>query len=302
MYGNWGRFWAEALFISRLLRDSSWRQFVTVSPGDHATLANLTAGKQGCIFAAGYLGNPAVLADTLGRLARPLYVVVDFLAQPHLRRWQSELYSRPHVRPVERVAASSVIPSVLSEGGSVLLIAEHERRKGRAIPCDYLGSRINAYPTLARLARACDVPVMPVACRRTGDDFGFELRVGDAMRPSDMNDDTHGTRAILKQLDAMARETPGQYLWSVPIGVPLTQVSAVSTAAAPSTGMRAEDCADHSQPRYASAAAPLRSTRNHYWNGNRIGVVPNHTSNRVGVAMAVSGGQMIAGGGSSGAN
>ncbi len=304
MYANWGRFWAEAMFIPRLLRDSSWRQFVSVSPDDYSTLTNLTSGKRGCIFAAGYFGNPAVLVDALGRLARPIHVVVDFLAQPHLRRWQSELYARPHLRPVERAAAGSIIPNVLSKGGAVLLIAEHERRKGRAIACDYLGSRINAYPTIARLARHHGVPVATVSCRRIGGAFNFELNVGDVIQPTAMDDEVAGTRRILASLENAAIKTPDQYLWSVPIGIPITQVASVDAneisgdspmSPGPIPGRSA-------QAIRGTASRALPSTTLGHWNGNRIGVVPNHTSNRVGVAMAVSGGQMTAGGGSSGAN
>lgn len=304
MYAHWGRFWAEALFIPRLLRDSSWRQFVSVSTEDESTLTQLASGKRGCIFAAGYFGNPAVLADALGRFARPIHVVVDFLAQPHLRRWQTELYSRPHVRPIERAAAASVIPSVLSSGGSVLLIAEHERRKGRAIPCDYLGSRISAYPTIARLARAFNAPVAAVSCRRRGDGFNFELNMHDVFQPSAMHDETAGLQGILKCLEDAALKAPEQYLWSVPIGVPLTQVAATngSHVGVDSSTSRVLQPGRPSQTHCATTSAKLRSSAVGHWNGNRIGVVPKYTSNRVGVAMAVSGGQMTAGGGSSGAN
>lgn len=302
MYANWGRFWAEAMFISRLLRDSSWRQFVSMSQDDSSTLASLTSGKRGCIFAAGYFGNPAVLVDALGRFAQPIHVVVDFLAQPHLRRWQSELYARPHVRPVERAAAGSIIPAVLSKGGSVLLIAEHERRKGRAIACDYLGSRINAYPTIARLARHHDVPVATVSCGRVGDDFKFELNVGEVIQSSAMDDDAASTRRILASLENAVLAVPEQYLWSVPIGIPLTQVAVDAPQPTANSIARAASSVDASSTHFIAASASMRSDRLGHWNGNRIGVVPNHTSNRVGVAMAVSGGQMTAGGGSSGAN
>jgi len=292
MYAHWGRFWAEALFVQRLLRETSWRQFVDMNADDVAILNESAASRRGCIFAAGYYGNPAVLVDTLGRLGRPIHVVVDFLAQPHLRTWQTQLYSRPHVRPIERRDAATAIPRVLGEGGSVLLIAEHERRKGRAVACDYLGSRIHAYPTIPRLSRAFDAPVAVVSCRRTGQGFQFKLSVRDVLEPSDMHDEAMAMQRVLGRLEAAALEDPEQYLWSVPIGVPLSQVpvrhegKGVSHAHALAVGAEARGS-------LASAA---------YWNGNRIGVVPKNTSNSVGVAMAVSGGQMTAGGGSSGGN
>lgn len=297
MYANWGRFWAEALFIPRLLRETSWRKFVSISSDDESTLTQLTSRPRGCIFAAGYFGNPAVLADVLGRFARPIHVVVDFHAQPQLRRWQTELYSRPYVRPIERAAAASLVPGILANGGSVLLIAEHERRKGRSVTCDYLGSRINAYPTIARLSRALDVPVAVVSCRRSGNTFSFSVKSHEVLSPQDMQDDALGTRRMLKQLENAALAAPEQYLWSMPIGIPLTQVA----ADVPTTAVSPESASTGAEPQRSRSAMANRSAGLH-WNGNRIGVVPNHTSNRVGVAMAVQVGQMTAGGGSSGGN
>lgn len=241
MYANWGRFWAEAMFIHRRLRDSSWRSFVHLTPEHESTLVDLSRSPRACLFAAGYFGNVAVLADTLGRFHRPIHVVVDFLAQPILRKWQDELYRRAHVIAIERARAANVVPEVLRRGGAVLLIAEHERRRG-GVPCDYLGARVNAHPTLARLSRWFDAPIGVVSCRRRTDGFSFDLSVRDVIDPRalvgqpgradsrdalgapaghdprDGSGDAAVTRGILARLEAAALECPEQYLWSVPVG------------------------------------------------------------------------------------
>jgi len=305
MYANWSRFWAEALFIQRLLRDTSWRQFVSLDHNAEALVSEANAAGHGCIFAAGYFGNPAVLADVIGRFIQPVHVVVDYLAQPELRRWQAQLYARPHVRPIDRRHAASEIPRVLAGGGAVLLIAEHERRRGRAVACDYLGSRIAAYPTIPRLARAFGAPVGVVSCRRNDEGFGFRLSVHDWIPPAAMHDEVAAMRRILGHLEAAALASPEQYLWSVPIGVPLTQMAAGEVSSglqspAMSPGLQAGRSSQTGRL-FASSALPSAAGIDH-WNGNRIGVVPKKTSNNVGVAMAVSGGHITAGGGSIGGN
>ena len=248
MYANWGRFWAEALFIHRRLRESSWRSCVRLSPEHESKLENLARSNRACLFAAGYFGNVAVLADTLGRFDRPIHVVVDYLAQPVLRKWQDELYRRPHVIPIERSRAASAVPEVLRRGGAVLLIAEQERRRG-GIPCDYLGARLKVHPTLARLSRWFDAPIGVVSCRRGASGFSFDLSVRDVIDPRaaggqsgrvvsrdelgasrdelgasvghdprDGSNDASVMRRILARLEAAALESPEQYLWSVPVG------------------------------------------------------------------------------------
>ena len=117
-----------------------------------------------------------------------------------------------------------------------------------------------------------------------------------------MLDEAAGTQRILKHLEEAALNAPEQYMWSVPIGVPLSQVSSDSATTEGCIRRSAGACADNSLSRSATAPDMLRSTTGDHWNGNRIGVVPKYTSKRVGLAIAVSGGQMTAGGGSSGAN
>lgn len=237
MYDHQGRFWAEALFARRLLRDRSWRRFVDVTGEDglrfHAA--------SGCILATAYFGNPAVAALALGQMIRPIHVIVDMFAQPELRAWQRELYSHPWVRPIERSDASAVVPTVLRQGGAVLMIAEHERRRGRAVEVDFLGRRMNCYPTLGRLSRWFDVPVAVVTCRRSQAPFRFDLKLHDTFRyrSGEQNESEVVTRVMATLEDAILGSDPGQYLWSVEMKRP-ARVQPLSAERAPSASIETE--------------------------------------------------------------
>ena len=123
----------------------------------------------------------------LGRLFRPVHVVVDWIATPSLRAWQHEMYRMPFVEPVARNEAARRVPDILERGGAVLLITEHERQRGPAAEVRFLGRRLRLYPTIARLARWFDVPIVPVMCRRVGGTFRFVLEFGEAIDPSRTN-------------------------------------------------------------------------------------------------------------------
>jgi len=173
MYEHVGRFWIEALFARRLLKPTSWRKRIRVHDAE-ALLAARQKGR-GCLLATAYCGNPAAGILALGRLLRPVHVLVDFLAQPYLRAWQDELYADRDVRPIDRAAAARELPNVLQDGGTVVLIAEHERRRGKGVPVDFLGRRMRCYPTVARLARLFEVPVGAFTCRRDRRAMSFQL-------------------------------------------------------------------------------------------------------------------------------
>ena len=214
MYEQIARFWTEALFIRRRLGRESWRRYVQIE-NEH-TLRALADSRRGCVFATAYYGNIAVAAVALGHVFRPIHIVVDWLAEPNLASWQRELYAQPHVRPIDRRMAAAVIPKVLSEGGAVLMVGEHERHRGRGVPTRFLGKMLNCYPTLGRLARWYDVPIAVVTCRRETTLFNFTLALHDVIeRESAGMDDGDVVRRTMAALECAVMQAPEQYLWSV---------------------------------------------------------------------------------------
>lgn len=191
-----------------------WRRYAQVC--DEQKLHALVNSRRGCLLAAAYHGNPAAGACILGHFFRPVYVIVDFLAQPALASWQRELYAQPHVCPIERTAAAVRVPKVLSEGGAVLMVAEHERRHGRAVEAQFLGRPRRCYPTLGRLARWHDVPIGVVTCRRDAEPFSFTLDLHEVVEPgAAADDDETVVRRVMTVLERAIMQSPEQYFWSM---------------------------------------------------------------------------------------
>lgn len=215
MYQHQARFWTEVLFIPRRLRDKSWRRHVHVEnePG----LRALAQSKRGCVLATAYFGNIAAAACALGHIFRPVHVLVDWLAQPALASWQRSLYAQPQVRPVDAREAGHVLPRVLSGGGAVFMVCEHERQRARGIPTRFLGRDLNCAPTLGRLSHWFDVPIGVLTCRRDQRLFSFNLALHEIVEHDpNLTDDGLVVRQVMAALDDAVMQNPEQYLWSTP--------------------------------------------------------------------------------------
>jgi len=214
MYQHVGRFWAEALFIPSRLQSAGWRRHVHVT-GEEG-LRSLATSRRGCILATAYYGNLAAAACALGHLFKPVHVVVDRFAQPVLASWQRELYAQPWVEPVERREAAAALPRVLSDGGAVLMVCEHERHRGRGVEARFCGRTLNCYPTLGRLARWFDVPIGVVTCRARARPLSFALELHETIESEPGSDaDARVVRRTLAALERAILEEPEQYLWSL---------------------------------------------------------------------------------------
>ena len=153
----------------------------------------------------------------MGRIFRPVHVLVDWLAQPALASWQRSLYAQPQVRPIDVREAGRILPQVLSGGGAVFMVCEHERQRPRGIPTRFLGRDLNFAPTLGRLSRWFDVPVGVLTCRRNPRPFSFDLALHEVVEHDPAStDDGQVVRQVMAALDDAVMQHPEQYLWSTP--------------------------------------------------------------------------------------
>lgn len=214
MYDHIARFWSEAVFLRRRLGEASWRKYVNIE--DESNLQELADTRRGCILTTAYFGNPAACAIALGHIFRPVYVLVDYLAQPALRSWQKDFYDWPNLRPIDARKAAEHLPRVLADGGAVLMICEHTRSRGRVTEAQFLGNTLRCYPTLDRLSQWYDVPVAVVTCIRGNSPFSFALAVHEIFEPATAaSDDGRVTRHTLAAMERAILRHPAQYLWSV---------------------------------------------------------------------------------------
>jgi lauroyl/myristoyl acyltransferase len=214
MYEHTGRFWVESLYVSRLLRQSSWREFVRVHQMERWD--ELARSPGGCLIATAYFGHVGVLAYALGQVFRPLYVVADAFGESSLGDWQRDLFRAEWVEPIDRRRAALELPILLERGEAVMIVAEAERVQGRACEAEFLGSKIRAYPTLARLSQSFDAPIVPAVCSRRTAPFRFDVRASGAVEFGQWNDDREVMAEVLSRIERLVADRPEQYLWSTP--------------------------------------------------------------------------------------
>lgn len=226
MYDHLARFWVEALFTRRLFCASTWQGRVRVE--DPTGLRQLASGNRGCVLATANFGNPAVGACALGYIFRPLHVVVDTFAQPHLRAWQRELYSHRWIRAIDRRDAPRKLPDILDRGGAVMVLCDSERRGGKAHRVPFLGGVLRCYPTVARLARWHDVPIGVFTCRRLGHrGFSFALDLHTTVEPDcAASDDDAVMHRVMGALEQAILMHPEQYFWALPARRPGGRIGA----------------------------------------------------------------------------
>lgn len=212
-YEHFARFWAECLFVAKRLDAQGWREFVRIESSDEERLRAVSA--RGCVVVVGYHGNIAAAACALGNLLGGLEVVSDLSGRPEIRIWEREIRSLSHVRLIDRSDAARVLPDVLAQRKSVMIVAENERPGGRGHRVRFMGRHFAARPTIERLCRWFDVPAAVVTCPRGPGAFEFHLRVHKliTIAPSD-SDDSFMLR-VLGELEKGMMLAPEQYLWGM---------------------------------------------------------------------------------------
>ncbi|MBK8269834.1 MAG: hypothetical protein IPK83_16695 [Planctomycetes bacterium] len=225
-YCQYGRFWAESIYLAGRLTKTRWRRFVTCKSED--ALQELACDRRGCLIAVAYHGNIAAAACALGHLFKPLYIVMDASMLPSRRVWQPIISKMTNLHIIERGAAGMEIPQVLENGGAVMMVVEHERVRGRGAPVQFMGRQFEAYPTIGRLSHWFDVPVAVMTCPRGKSAFWFELLLHEVIDPRavskimGVSESERGdigfeiTRQTLAALEKGVLKSPEQYLWSVP--------------------------------------------------------------------------------------
>jgi Kdo2-lipid IVA lauroyltransferase/acyltransferase len=174
-----------------------------------------TDGKPALCFAA-HLANwelPAIAAAAHGLPSAVVYRMPNNKAVAReIIRIRAPLMGRL-IRT--RAQAAVEMAAALSLGEHLGMVVDQHFSRG--IDVTFFGRRCKANPTVARLARRFDCPVVGVRVVRLPDRHGFRI---DGFGPYDMPRDADGevdiqasTQMITSVIESWVREHPGQYLW-----------------------------------------------------------------------------------------
>lgn len=114
------------------------------------------------------------------------------------------------VRPVLRA---------LQQGRNIAILIDQHAAGSEGVVCSFFGhpARVHMTPALLHLKTA--IPIMPeVTWRVPGDEFKFELRLGELIRYTPTGDKERDIQAIsqlcISALEKLLRQSPEQWLWA----------------------------------------------------------------------------------------
>ncbi|HSF86810.1 MAG TPA: phosphatidylinositol mannoside acyltransferase [Acidimicrobiia bacterium] len=213
MFGSYGRYWAEVLWI-RSGRAEDIRRHSAVHGAEHIT-DGLAAGK-GVIVALPHLGNwemAGIAADDLG--ARML-AAAEALPNQKIVDWFIETRNAMNIDVVivgrDRSSTAALL-NRLKEGGAIALLSDRDLSQ-RGIEVEFFGERTTLPAGPAALAERTGAALLPVGCyfrRGRGHDFEVAPPIPIPDLPTKAARVAAMTQEFAYELERLIRKAPEQW-------------------------------------------------------------------------------------------
>jgi KDO2-lipid IV(A) lauroyltransferase len=171
---------------------------------------------RGCVFVTPHLGSWELLPYDAAVFGIPLTVPVRPLDNPYLERQLARARAATGHRFVSRRHGLLGLGTDLARGRSLAILADQATVGGPRI--EFFGRPAHTSPVPALLAVRYGRPIVVVACVRT-EDAGFTGWVSEPLWPDQAADESEAaqverlTAAMNRQMEAVIRLYPDQYLW-----------------------------------------------------------------------------------------
>jgi KDO2-lipid IV(A) lauroyltransferase len=175
------------------------------------------ASGKGVLFLTGHMS-----AWELAPFAHALYGhPLHFLVRPVANRRVDALINSYRCgsgnKPIEKNRAARAILKVLSEGGTVGILADHNTAIEEGVFVDFFGIPASTTAGLARIALRTDAAVVPGFLRWDSNSRKYILGFAPAVELSRTGDEerdvTENTARFTKVIEAYVRAHPDQWLW-----------------------------------------------------------------------------------------
>jgi KDO2-lipid IV(A) lauroyltransferase len=170
---------------------------------------------RGCIFVTPHMGNWEVLPHVSSFIGIPLAVVARPLDNEYLEKliFSGRASSGNVIIPKKN--AMFVLQKTLQGGKSIGMLPDQSTMKGIAV--NFFGRKASTTPVPAILAITYRRPIVVVACCRKKGDYQYEGFVSDPILPGDYTSEKDEifriTGAMTREMEAVIRKYPEQYLW-----------------------------------------------------------------------------------------
>lgn len=205
---------AESIVARRRITADNWRDFVTLKLSPDAA-ALLDDPRQGIIAASAHLGNWEVAARAVSML-KPLVVVHRPFSNRHLEAVAHGRRQGENLRMLSRLEREPMrFLHALQRGEAVALMMDQHAAEQR-VRVDFFGRPAWTTTSVAMLHLLTRAPLVAAFAVRTGP-LRYEVRVVGPVRhdrTGDREADVRAlTQALTTEIERVAREFPGQYMW-----------------------------------------------------------------------------------------
>jgi KDO2-lipid IV(A) lauroyltransferase len=163
----------NAASVARLARRDPGQALGNLRKSGPGRIEDLAGG---AVVVSAHLGPWELGPTALARLGVPVWVVVRPVREARLDRLVTRLRTAHGPRLLPRDADARRVRRLLREG-AVVVVAADQQPRGRRVAGTFLGRPAWIPTGPALLARAADVPIVPMVVRRSGPGR-HELRVG----------------------------------------------------------------------------------------------------------------------------
>ncbi len=208
----------DLLLADRLLHRGTFHRYGgRIIDAVRERLLDAQRRRQPLILLSSYYGPFDLLPTMLSFNGVQALAVYKPHANPHFDAVRQRVRARGGCEFVTVEQAVSRVPAVLESGGTVALIADHHA-EGRGIEATFLGLPTRALKTVGLLAMQYRAVIVVSGIRRVGQQFRFELVLGDLVRPQEWEAQPDPVRYIteryLRALERIIYDDPTQYVWA----------------------------------------------------------------------------------------
>lgn len=205
----------EVAQLSRKVRETTWRRYVTVKNGK--LLMEAMLADRPLVIGSAHFGNFEMGGYMLGLMGFPTYSVARTLDNPYLDRWINKFRGKTGQRIIPKEGGYDQIVEVLANNGTMALLADqHAGQKGCWV--DFFGRPASAHKAVAIFVLSHDSPLVVGFARRVGSRaLEYEVDVADVADPRSGRPEVSSIRSLTQWYtscwERIIRQSPEQYWW-----------------------------------------------------------------------------------------
>lgn len=204
----------EMVHIPRLLRRTTWTDYVKVRNGDVSVGTILC--ERPVILLTAHFGNWEIAGFCMGLFGFKPYSIARAIDNAHIEKLVRQFRTRTGQDIIYKRGAFDHVSAVMKAGGLVGILSDQDAGQ-RGVFVEYFGRPASSHKGVALLSLEHDAPIAVGFARRLGGPLKYEVWVEKVLDPRDYRQLPDPVRSIVQDsaraVEAAARANPEQYFW-----------------------------------------------------------------------------------------